>query len=318
MSDASRDEALGFKETLAAGRFAITAEVTPPVSCDPTDLLRLAAPLRGLVDAVNVTDNPGARTHLGALVSAALLNQNGIEAILQVTCRDRNRIAIESDLLSAAALGLRNLLILRGDDPAARNQTDVKAVFELDTRSLTATARTLRDRGELASGQKVGGRAEFFLGVADIPIDPPPSFVPEGLKAKMAAGAQFVQTQFCMDIDIVRRYIARLSEHGITQQLFVLIGVAPLRSARSARWMREHLFGTIIPERFVERLEQASDPAAEGRRICVELLGELAQVPGVAGAHVMAPNNEAALAEVLSEAGSLRLRPVSQAPTSGV
>ena len=316
MSEASRAEVLGFREALAARRFVITAEVTPPVSCDPADLLRLALPLRGLVDAVNVTDNPGARTHLGALTSAALINQNGVEAILQVTCRDRNRIAIESDLLSAAALGLRNLLILRGDDPAARNQADVKPVFELDTRSLITTACTLRDRGEFASGQKVGGRAEFFLGVADMPIDPPPGFIPDGLKAKMAAGAQFVQTQFCMDVDIVKRYVACLSEHGIAQRLFVLIGIAPLRSARSARWMREHLFGTIIPEPLVERLERASDPAAEGRRICVELLEQLAQLPGIAGAHVMAPNNEAALVEVLEEARSLRLPSGSQGEPS--
>ena len=290
------------EEKLRAGRFVLTAEVTPPVSADGGDLLAKALPLKGLADAVNVTDGAGARAHLSAVTAAGLLQQAGIEPILQLTCRDRNRIALQSDLLAAAALGVRNLLALRGDDPSAGDQPDSKAVFDLDARQLLDTARRLRDAGELPTGRKVGGRAHFFLGAADSPIDPPQGWEPKGLVAKIAAGAQFVQTQFCMDAAVVRRYLARLEDCGLGGKLSFLIGVAPLRSAQSARWMKEKLYGTVIPDAFVTRLEQAADPLAEGRRICLDVIAELADLPAVAGCHIMAPNNDAAVPEVIAEA----------------
>src|SRR5512143_624712 len=164
------------QDKLRAKRFVITAEVTPPVSADRGELLAKALPLKGLADAVNITDGAGARPHLGSVTCAALLVQNGIEPILQFTCRDRNRIALQSDLLAAAASGVRNLLVLRGDDPSAGDQPDAKPVFDLDARQLLTTARRLRDAGELPSGRKVSGSAPFFLGAADNPIDPPPGW----------------------------------------------------------------------------------------------------------------------------------------------
>jgi methylenetetrahydrofolate reductase (NADPH) len=287
---------------LAAGEFVMTAEILPPVSCDPEDLLARALPLKGLVDAVNVTDGAGARAHMAATAAAALLVQAGIEPILQLTCRDRNRIALQSDLMGAAAMGVRNLLLLRGDDPKAGDQPDAKPVFDLDTRALAETARMMRDEGRLPHGAAVAGRPAFFLGAADMPIDPPPGWRPDGLAAKVEAGAQFVQTQFCMDAAIVRRYVERLTEAGLVERVSILIGVNPLRSAKSAIWMRQHLFGTIIPDAMVARMETAADPAAEGRRICVELITELATIPGVAGVHVMAPGNAAAIPEVIASA----------------
>ena len=286
---------------LAARRFVITAEVTPPVSFDRAELIAKAMPLKGLADAVNITDGAGARPHLGAVTAAAMLVEAGIEPILQFTCRDRNRIALQSDLIAAAASGVRNLLILRGDDPSAGDQPDAKPVFDLDARQLLETARNLRDKGELPSGRKVTGRAEFLLGGADSPIDPPAGWEPKGLAAKIAAGAQFVQTQFCMDTDVVRRYLARLAEHNI-KDLSIIVGVAPLRSAKSALWMKEKLFGTIIPDALVARMEQASDPLTEGRAICVETISALADIPGVAGVHIMAPNNDAAVPDVIRAA----------------
>ena len=285
------------EERLRAGAFAITAEIVPPVSCDPEDLLKKASPLQGLADAVNVTDGAGANVHMGAVTAAALLAQAGIEPILQLTCRDRNRIALQSELLAAAASGLHNLLLLTGDRPDAGDQPDAKGVFDLDSLTLMDTARRLRDTGELPSGRKVGGEASFFIGAADLPVDPPPGWRPEGLSRKVAAGAQFVQTQFCMDAGVARRYTAGVREAGLDVPL--LIGVAPLRSARSARWMRKHLFGTIIPDATIAALEAAPDPAAEGRRLCVALMQELADIPGVAGVHIMAPNNDAAVPEVI-------------------
>jgi len=295
------------KDKLAAGRFVMTAEIAPPVSCDPADLMQKAAPLKELADAVNVTDGAGARAHMGALAAAAILLQAGIEPILQLTCRDRNRIALQGDLLGAAALGIRNLLLLKGDDPTAGDQPDAKPVFDYDTVSLTRAAVGIRDRGELPSGRKVAGKAAFFMGAADVPIDPPPGWEPRSLKEKVAAGSEFIQTQFCMDAGVVRRYMARLAEHGVT--LPFLIGVSPLRSAKSARWMREKLYGTVIPEVTIARLEAAADPAAEGRRLCLELVQELSSIPGVAGVHVMAPGNEAAIADVLRDAAGLRSAP---------
>jgi methylenetetrahydrofolate reductase (NADPH) len=293
---------MNLEDKLRAGRFVLTAEVTPPVSADRNDLLAKALPLKGLADAVNVTDGAGARPHLGAVTAAAMLVQEGIEPILQLTCRDRNRIALQSDLLGAAAAGIRNLLMLRGDNPEAGDQPDTKPVFDLDARQLLETARRLRDEGELPSGRKIAGHADFFLGGADNPIDPPPGWEPKSLAGKVAAGAQFAQTQFCMDTHIVRRYMARLAELGLADKLSIIIGVAPLRSAKSARWMKEKLFGTIIPDAFVERMEQASDPAVEGRRICIEVISELAEIPNVAGCHIMAPNNDAAVPLVIAEA----------------
>ena len=291
---------------IAANRFALTAEIAPPLSGDADDVIRLARPLKGLADAVNVTDGAGARAHMGASAAAAILAREGIEPIQQFTCRDRNRIALQGDLLAAAALGVRNLLLLRGDDPTAGDQPDAKPVFDLESGQLLALARDLRDKGELPSGRKLTERPAFFLGVADVPIDPPSGWAPHSLKAKADAGAQFAQTQFCMDAGIARRYLARLAEHGLVPRLAILIGVVPLKSARSARWMRKHLPGTIIPDAIIARLEGAADPASEGRRVCVELMQELAEIPGVAGAHVMAPANPEAIPDVLAAAASLR------------
>ena len=302
MTPTPRPPASRLEQLLRSRQFVITSEITPPASCEAGDLLQKALPLRGLADAVNVTDGASARAHLSAPIAAALLAREGIEPILQLTCRDRNRIALQADLMGAAACGVRNLLCLTGDDPKAGDQPETKAVFDVDSTTLTRMARDLGEQGVLPSGRKVAGAARFFLGAADAPIDPPANWTPDKLAAKIAAGAQFAQTQFCMDAAIVRRYAERLAEHAATRGFFLLIGIAPLRSAKAARWMKENLFGTIISDAFVERLEQAADPAAEGQRIAVELIAELATIPGVAGVHVMAPANEAAVPTVIAEA----------------
>jgi len=288
-------------ELLQAGRFAVTAEIAPPASADPDKLLDRALPLRGLADAVNVTDGAQARASMGALAAAAILAQNGIEPILQMSCRDRNRIALQSDLLGAAALDIRNLLMLRGDDPTSGDQPDAKPVFDLDTEALVATAVRMRDRGELPSGRALQGKPAFFVGATDSPIDPPPAWQPDRLRAKIEAGVQFVQTQFCMDVDILKRYLQRLADAGLEGRVSILVGIAPLASARSASWMREHLPGVIIPEAIVVRMERAVEPKAEGRRICVELMRSLSEMRGVAGVHIMAPLNESAIAQTIAE-----------------
>ncbi len=301
MNDATLHRS-ALEQSLRAGAFVLTAEVVPPASCAADDLLEKALALRSLADAVNVTDGAGARAHMGATAAAAILVQNGIEPILQLACRDRNRIALAGELMGAAALGIRNLLLLRGDDPTQGDQKEAKPVFDLDSRGLTEMARAMRDDGALPHGQKVAGSPRFFLGAADAPINPPPGWQPTTLAGKIVSGTQFVQTQFCMDIGVVRRYVARLADAGLIEKVALLIGVNPLRSARSARWMRENLFGTIIPDAMIARLEAASDPAADGMRLCVELIEELAATPGVAGVHVMAPGNDAGVPAVLEMA----------------
>jgi methylenetetrahydrofolate reductase (NADPH) len=288
---------------LEIGQFAITAEVTPPASSDLAELLAKAVPLKGLADAVNVTDGAGARAHLESTVAASVLLQNGIEPILQLTCRDRNRIALQSQLLAAAALGITNLLVLKGDDPSKGDQPEAKAVFDLDSAGLAATAVAMRDQGRLPHGRAVGGRADFFIGVADAPIDPPPGWTPASLIKKVEAGAQFAQTQFCMDTEILRRYVARLEDAGLGGKLPLLVGVSPLPSAKSARWIKTNLFGSIIPDWIIDRLDRAHDARAEGRAICIDLLEELREIAGVGGAHIMAPLNETAIVDVI---GGLR------------
>lgn len=286
---------------LQSGDFVVTAEITPPVSTDPAEFLTRALPLKGLATAVNVTDGANAKVHLSSLAAAHFLVQNGIEPIFQMTCRDRNRLALQGDILGAESLGIRNMLMLAGDDPKAGDQPEAKAVFDLDSKGLLAMAAAMRRSHKLPSGTPIGGKLNIVLGAADVPVDPPPGWEPKGLRAKLEAGADFVQTQFCMDVGVVRRYAARLLELGI--RVPILIGVAPIPSARSARWMREKLYGTLIPDAIVARLEQASDPRREGRKICIEVLQALAETPGVAGAHVMAPMNFAEIPVVIEESG---------------
>ena len=266
------------KDKLASGRFVITAEITPPVSCDAADLIAKAAPLKGLADAVNVTDGAGARAHLDAVAAAAILLREGIEPILQFNCRDSNRIALQSELMGAAALGIRNLLLLKGDDPRQGDQPDAKPVFDYDTAALTKVAVTMRDKGELPTGRKVGGKADFFIAAADVPIDPPAGWEPKSLKSKIEAGCEFVQTQFCMDAGVVRRYMARLAEHGVTaavpdRHFAAALGQVGALDAREA--VRHHHSGRD------DRAARSGERSGRrGARLCLDLMRELATIPG--------------------------------------
>jgi methylenetetrahydrofolate reductase (NADPH) len=298
--------------SLRGGEFVVTAEITPPVSTDPAEFLQRAMPLKGLATAINVTDGAGAKVHLSSLAAAHFLVQAGIEPIFQMTCRDRNRLALQGDLLGAAALGIHNVLVLAGDDPKLGDQPEAKPVFDLNSRELIAMAARMRLEKVLPSNVKISGKLDLVLGAADVPVDPPADWNPKGLFGKAEAGADFVQTQFCMDAGVVRRYAARLRELGF--RLPILIGVAPIPSARSARWMREKLFGTLIPDATVERLEKAADPKEEGARICIELLQQLVEIPGVAGAHVMAPQNFSQIPRVIADSGVTRRKKTWNSP----
>ena len=289
---------------LLDGEFALTAEITPPVSTDFDELLKRAEPLRKFVDAVNVTDGASARVHLSSLSSAGILKANGIDPILQFTCRDRNRIALISDLLGAGAHNINNLLILTGDDPTAGDQPQAKPVFDLKSHELIAIAQEMSTQGLIPSKspsmtnegvrpntKDIERRPHFFLGAADMPTEKLSEKWISSLRKKKACGAQFIQTQLSYDIDVIKSYARILNEEGFTESMFFLIGTGPLPSARSAIWMRDNLWGVIVPDVIVKRLEKAKDPLLEGIKICAEQLQELSDIPGISGAHLMAPIN---------------------------
>jgi methylenetetrahydrofolate reductase (NADPH) len=258
-------------------------------------------PLKGLADAVNVTDAASARAAMDPLAASALLAQAGIDPVMQLTCRDRNRIALQGSVIGAAALGVRAFLCLGGDDPTTGDQPEAKGVFDVGSADLIGTIVGIGE-GRLPGGREVSGAMPLLPGCADMPCDPPPDWQPQALAAKIAAGARFAQTQFCMDAGVLRRYVARLRECGIPQDFPLLIGIAPLASAKSARWIAANLFGSIVPESLIGRLGAAGDQRAEGQAIALELIREYAQIDGVAGVHIMAPLNGGALSGLVEQA----------------
>ena len=287
------------------GTFVVTAEVTPPLSASADTFLTRALPLKGKADAVNVTDAAGARAAMSSFAAAAILKANGIEPILQVTCRDRNRIAMVGDLVGAAAQGVSNLLVLFGDDPAKGDQPDAKAVHDLDSRAVMTMVRRMRDEGTFVDGGRtIEPRPRYFIGGADTPQNPPPGWEPKGLLGKAEAGADFIQTQFIFDLEMARAYFARLRDCGVTERLKFIVGVGPLASARSARWMDANLHGVTVPEAVIGRLEKADDEAAEGRKLCVELIQGMREIAGISGVHIMAPLQKMeAIARVIDDSG---------------
>jgi methylenetetrahydrofolate reductase (NADPH) len=286
--------------SIANGDFVITAEIVPPLSATGARLIAAAETLGDTVTAINVTDAASGRTTMSSFAAAALLARHGFEPILQVTCRDRNRIALAGDLIGASAQGVHNVLILRGDDPKGGDQPHAKEVFDLESAELMALARDMRDEGTLPSGRDIKPAPHFFVGAADVPRVPDERWEAKWLLRKADSGAGFIQTQFCFDLDVAERYVGRLREEGITERVGVIIGVGPIRSAKSAMWMNENLFGVHVPDHVIGRLEGSADPAAEGRAICAELIQGLRAIPGVAGVHIMAPGSGArAIAEVL-------------------
>lgn len=284
---------------LSSGRFIITGEIVPPVSAGPDELVARAEPFKTSLDAINVTDGPGAQVHMSSAVAAGILAQNGFEPIMQLTCRDRNRIALQADLLGASALGVHNVLLLTGDDPTAGDQPDTKPVFDARSNDLIAWASRMTTEGKLPTGRKIASPPNFTIGAADVPVAPEPGWVPRELLGKADAGANFIQTQLCYDFEIARAYISALTDHGLTERLSILLGTGPLASARSARWMNDNLFGVSVPEPVIERLERSADPKREGLELCQALIGQLRELPGLAGVHLMAPGNLGALPELL-------------------
>jgi len=293
------------ERVLRAGVFAVTTELDPPDSADPEDVYRRARVFDGYVDAINATDGSGANCHMSSLAVCALLTRVGYAPVMQISCRDRNRIAIQGDILGGAAMGVCNMLCLTGDGVANGDHPQAKPVFDLDCITLLDIGRTLRDEHRFQSGRKITFAPRVFFGAAENPFAPPFDWRPDRLAKKIAAGAQFIQTQYCYDVPRLRVFMARVDELGLAERAFILVGVGPLRSAKAAEWMRTHVPGVHIPDEVVRRVAGAQDQAREGRRVCIDLIREIRAVKGVAGLHVMAYRQEEAVAEVITESGVL-------------
>ena len=298
------------ERVLRSGRFAVTAELNPPDSADPQSVYDRALVLASVCDAINATDASGANVHMSSLAVCALLTRAGYEPVLQMSCRDRNRIALQGDLLGAAALGVRNVLCLTGDGVQSGDQPQAKPVFDLESITLLRTARVLRDEGRFLSGRVLEAAPKLFLGAAENPFAPPLDFRPLRLAKKIEAGAQFIQTQFCFEVAQLERFMAGVRELGLHEQAFILVGVGPLRSASAAEWMRTHIPGVVIDDSVIRRLRSVPPDrqAEEGKRLCIEIIQQVQAVPGVSGVHLMAFRQEELVAEIIEEAGLLPRR----------
>lgn len=297
-----------FERVLRAGRFAVTAEIAPPDSADPDQVYERARIFAGYVDAINATDGSGANCHMSSVGVCSLLTREGYATIMQVSCRDKNRIAIQGDILGAAAMGVANVLCLSGDGVQAGDQPDAKPVFDLDCMSLLETVGIMRDESRLLSGRKLTQSPKLFLGAAANPFVPPFDFRIKRFAKKIAAGAQFVQTQYCFDVERLRQFMQQVRDLGLHEQVFILVGVGPLASANAARWIRAHVPGVHIPDAVIDRLAGAGKPKREGRNICVEMIQKIREIEGVHGVHVMAYRQEEAVAEIIDDSGVLEGR----------
>jgi methylenetetrahydrofolate reductase (NADPH) len=307
--------ARGLREAIAGGRFAVTAEIGPPRGADPGAITAKAGLLRGWVDAANVTDNQGAHVRLSSLAGSVLAARAGVEPVMQLTCRDRNRIALQSDLIGAAALGVPNVLLLSGDHPVYGDHPDAAGVFDLDSVQLVWTARTLCDEGVLLSGRPVDPRPRFLVGAVENPFAPPAAFRPTRLAKKVAAGAQFCQTQFTFDLPAFSRFMAEAVDLGVAERCAVLAGVGPIRSLRAYEFVRSKVPGVHLPAAVGRRLRGVPPDrvAAEGVTLCVETIEALRAIPGVAGVHVMAFGYERGIPEILQRAGLAPAAPLERA-----
>lgn len=289
-----------------SGRFVITVEVAPPDSADPQTLLAKAAPFKGLVDAINITDGAGGNCHMSSVAASAILAAHGFTPVYQVACRDRNRIAIQGDILGASALGVQNILCLTGDDVSQGDHPQAKPVFDLDAVSLLHIARGMCDRGEYASGRKLQTPPDLFIGATANPFVPPFGDRIANLEKKVAAGARFIQTQFCFDLAMLEDFMRRVRERQLHQRAHIIVGVGTLSSAKALSWMANHVPGVHVPPALLARIAAAADQKAEAKQICIETIQALTSIEGVAGVHVMGHKNEDVLAEIIAECGLRR------------
>ncbi|MEE9447352.1 MAG: methylenetetrahydrofolate reductase [Arenicellales bacterium] len=294
------------ERVLRSGAFAVTSELAPPDSADPNEVYRRAAMFDGVVDGINATDGSGANCHMSSIAVSALLARKGYSTVLQMACRDRNRIAIQGEILGAAAFGVANVLCLTGDGVLAGDHPESKPVFDLGSMTLLKTVKMMRDESRFLSGRDLDTPPRLFIGAAANPFAPPADFRAQRLASKIQAGAQFIQTQYCFDIPMFKDYMAKVGDLGLLDDVFILAGIGPMASAKSASWIRDNVPGIHIPDAIIQRLEGAGKKQkTEGRKICVELIQQLQEIEGVSGVHIMAYRQEEAVKSIVKASGVL-------------
>jgi methylenetetrahydrofolate reductase (NADPH) len=295
------------KEILNQGTFAVTAECGPPKGADPEVILKKAELLKGKVDAVNVTDNQTAIVRMSSLAACVLLKNQGMDPVLQVVVRDRNRIALQSDILGASALGIRNILCLSGDHQRFGNQPQAVGVFDLDSIQFVQVVRNMREQGVVLGGEALSKAPDLFIGAAANPFGDPFNFRVVRLAKKVAAGAEFIQTQCVYNLERFEKWMAMARDRGLTEKVHILGGVTPLKSAGMAKYMKKRVAGMDVPDEVIRRMEgvPSKKQAEEGLKICVETIQRLREVPGVRGVHIMAIEWEEKVGEIVERAGLL-------------
>jgi methylenetetrahydrofolate reductase (NADPH) len=289
-----------------AGKFAVTAEIGPPQSANPEPLVHHAKLLKGSADAFNLTDNQTAVVRLSSIASAAIIMREGIEPVIQMTCRDRNRIALQSDLLGASAIGVKNVLCLTGDHQTFGNEKAAKSVFDFDSISELYTFNKLRTEGLQSGGNVIEDEPpKLYLGCAENPFATPYEFRAMRLAKKINAGADFVQTQAIFDMDMFEKWMDEVRGRGLDKKVHIMAGVIPMKTAGAARYMKNKVPGMIVPNHVIDRMKNASDPKEEGIKLCVEQIEAFKNIKGVHGVHIMAVKWEEIVPRIVEMAGLL-------------
>ncbi len=301
------------EKVLAAGEFAVTGELGPPKSADLDHIEKKVELLKGHVDAVNITDNQTAIVRVASIAVGKLAHDMGLEPIIQITCRDRNRLAMQSDILGAYLMGMRNLLCLTGDHQCFGNHPNARYVYDFDSIQLIEMVKNMRDKKVFDCGDEIKNSKKadtkeprMFIGAAANPFGDPFEFRVIRLQKKISAGVDFVQTQCIYDMQRFDEWMQQVRERGLDKQCKILAGVTPFRSAAMARYMRDNVSGVVVPDSYVKRMESAADPKEEGIKICVEQIEQLRKTEGVAGVHIMAIEWEQKVAEIVERAGLKR------------
>jgi methylenetetrahydrofolate reductase (NADPH) len=297
----------GLHRLLLAGEFVVTAELEASDSAEPSSIADLAERLRGKVDAVNCTDNSAAHPHISPMAAAHVLTDVGVEPIMQLVCRDRNRLALQSDMLGAAALGVRNIVCMTGDDVGAGDHPEAKPIYDIDSIHLLRIARIMRDEGIYVSGRALSHPPSFLIGAVENPFAPPLEFRPMRLGKKIEAGAEFVQTQICFNVEKMRLFMARAADLGLLDHVWVLAGVFVPRTAKGTWYLRDQVPGIDVPDDVVRRMDGVPPDRQrdEGIRLALEVIEQVRSISGVNGIHVMSIRNEDAIVQVIEQAGLL-------------
>ena len=295
------------ERVLEAGHFAVTAELGPPRGADPEAVRKKAKILKGYADAFNVTDGQTAIVRMASWAACLVAKEEGLDPIVQMTCRDRNRIALQMDVLGVAALGINNILCLSGDHMSFGDHPGAKGVYDIDSVQLVKMVKDMRDERKFQCGEEMEVEPRLFIGAAANPFAQPYDYRPYRLAKKVAAGADFVQTQIVFNLDRFKEYMKRVCDMGLHEKVYILAGVSPIRSYGAAKYMATKVPGLDVPEEILERMRKTpkGERAEEGKKICVEIIQQVREIPGVRGVHIMAIEWEEAVPEIVERAGLL-------------